>query len=75
MVTPSSFISATSVAGSPIFGPGNTSLVPTIGAVYGKPQAFAWNIGTTASTTSLLESPVASTVQPANECSTVERCV
>src|SRR5690606_12262311 len=36
-------------------GPGNTSLAPDSGTEYGKPQAFTWNIGTTGSTTSALE--------------------
>lgn len=40
-VTLSSFISCVSVAASPIFGPGNTSLAPVIGALYGRPHAFA----------------------------------
>ena len=65
MVTPSSFISVTSVAASPIFGPGNTSLVPTIGALYGRPQALAWNMGTTASTLSRPVTPTASAMQQA----------
>ena len=36
-------------------GPGNTILAPDRGTEYGRPQAFTWNIGTTGSTTSLLE--------------------
>jgi hypothetical protein len=38
---------AASVAPSPIVGPGNTNFAPTIGTLYGSPQALAWNIGTT----------------------------
>ena len=43
-------------------GPGNTSFAPTIIAANGKPQALAWNIGTTGSTASRSrESPCTST--------------
>ena len=34
-----------------------TRLAPTIGAAYGIPQAFTWNIGTTGSTRSVLRRP------------------
>src|ERR1700730_17107055 len=44
-VTDSASISSAMLAAS-IFGPGNTSLAPTIGAACVNPQApFAWNIG------------------------------
>ena len=39
-VTCSSSMSACNVSASPSFGPGNTSLAPTIALEYGKPQAF-----------------------------------
>ena len=64
-VTPSVFMRSTSVSASPIFGPGNTSFVPVIAALYGSPQAFAWNIGTTARITSCAFNPTASLMQPA----------
>ena len=52
------------VAASPILGPGKTSFAPTIGALYGNPHAFAWNIGTTASTVSPADRPIESTSEP-----------
>jgi hypothetical protein len=53
-VTPSASNSACSDAPSSR-GPGNTSLAPTMHAMYGMPQAFTWNMGTTGSTVSLAE--------------------
>jgi hypothetical protein len=40
--------------------PGKTSLAPTSGAAYGRPQAFTWNMGTTGRITSRAEHPSAS---------------
>ena len=65
MVTPSLLIRSTSVSASPIFGPGNTSLVPVMPALYGRPHALAWNIGTTARIVSCALTPTASPMQPA----------
>lgn len=56
------------------FGPGNTSLAPTSGTEYGRPQALTWNIGTTGRITSCAEQPSASGSADPYECSTVERC-
>ena len=41
-------------------GPGMTSLAPTIGAPERKPQALAWNIGTTGISRSRADSPIMS---------------
>jgi len=41
-------------------GPGNTSLAPVSAVVYGRPQAFTWNIGTTGSTLSRADKFIAS---------------
>src|SRR3569623_1798237 len=46
-------------------GPGSTSLAPVSGAEYGKPHALTWNIGTTGSTTSREEMPIASGITDA----------
>ena len=54
-------------------GPGNTSLAPTSGTEYGKPQALTWNIGTTGSTESLADRLSASGKAIAKVCSTVLR--
>ncbi|MNF33597.1 hypothetical protein D3C84_144150 [compost metagenome] len=59
-VTASSLISFTMAAASKTFAPGNTSLAPTIAALYGMPQAFTWNIGTIGITTSRARSPTLS---------------
>ena len=53
--------------------PGNTSFAPTSGALYGRPQAFTWNIGTTGRTTSRAESPRASGRHAPNAWSSVDR--
>ena len=55
-------------------GPGNTILVPSITAPYGRPQQLAWNIGVTGSITSLPRKSQQSAMQPTSVCSTVERC-
>jgi hypothetical protein len=59
------FISSVRNAASPMRGPANTSFAPVIGTLYGKPHAFAWNIGTIASTESPAERFIESTMQPA----------
>ena len=54
-------------------GPGKTSLAPTSGALYGRPQALTWNIGTTGRMVSAEELAIASGSAEAKACSTVER--
>jgi hypothetical protein len=56
------------------FGPGMTSDAPAITAAWQRPQALAWNIGTTGITTSRSHTPAASVTIAASECRTVERC-
>src|SRR3954452_5609131 len=51
MVTRSDSSVSSSVCGSRCI-PGNTCAAPASAHVYGSPQAFAWNIGTTGITTS-----------------------
>ena len=50
-----------------------TRLAPAITAAYGRPQAFAWNIGTTGSTRSRSDSANTLPVQTAIECRCIER--
>ena len=54
--------------------PGITMVAPCIGEVSASPQQLAWNIGTTGSTTSRLDIPMASGALAIIECSTFERC-
>ena len=72
-VTRSSATICASAAGS-IRGPGSTSLLPASAAAYGRPQAFAWNIGTIGSTVSRSRRPSESAWLASSEWSTVERC-
>jgi hypothetical protein len=55
-------------------GPGKTRLAPAIGAACARPQAFAWNIGTTGITVSVSCSPSPALVSTPIECSHVDRC-
>ena len=64
-VTPSESIRSARTRGSPISDPGSTSFDPTIGQAYGRDQALAWNMGTTASTESRLASAMTSAMQAA----------
>jgi hypothetical protein len=48
------------MAGPERSGPGITSVAPAAGAACASPHAFAWNIGTTGSTTSLSRMPMPS---------------
>jgi hypothetical protein len=57
-----------------IFGPGITSLAPAAGAEKGRPQALAWNIGTTTSTVSRTERPITSVCRVTRVCRKLERC-
>ena len=72
-VTFSDSISSASAAGC-IFGPGSASDAPAITAAWQRPQALAWNIGTTGITTSRSLTAAASATSAPIECSTVERC-
>ena len=51
-----------------------TSFDPIITAAYGRPHAFAWNIGTTGVIASRSHSPITSASAIPNECSTSDRC-
>ena len=73
-VTFSASISS-AIAGGVICGPGNASALPAITAACARPQALAWNIGTTGITTSRSETATVSTSIAPIECSTLERCV
>jgi hypothetical protein len=55
-VTPSSS-SKRQIEGPSIELPGKTCLTPSIQAVYGRPHALAWNIGTAAMTVSIRVNP------------------
>ena len=55
-------------------GPGITSDAPAIIAACPRPQALAWNIGTTGRILSDSDSENTADVSVANECSQVERC-
>ena len=72
-VTPSVSISSWIDAPSS-FWPGITSLQPTAGQEKARPQALAWNIGTTGSTTSRLERPITSCCSVTSVCRKLERC-
>jgi len=50
-----------------------TCLAPVMADINGRPQQFAWNMGTTGITTSRAEIPNASTRHPFMACKTVER--
>ncbi len=54
--------------------PMNTCFAPVSAAVYGRPQAFTWNIGTIAMTVSRSPTSSASLGALARLCSSVERC-
>ena len=54
--------------------PGITSDAPQRNAAYGMPHAFAWNIGTIASTRSRSDRPSAVGVVATSECRNDERC-
>ena len=49
-------------------GPGRTSLAPVKALVKGKPQALAWNMGTTGRTVSLWLTAIESTMPLPMEC-------
>src|SRR3981189_557794 len=53
--------------------PGMTTEAPHRNAAYGRPHAFAWNIGTMSCTRSRSERPIALGVVAANECRNEER--
>ena len=57
-----------------ILPPGITSFAPIMGALCARPQAFAWNMGTTGKITSRDEMPIESGMQAIIACSTLERC-
>ena len=57
-----------------MLAPGMARFAPAITAAWQRPQALAWNIGTTGSTTSRSETASVSASIAAIECSTVERC-
>ena len=72
-VTRSDSISS-AIAGGVMCGPGNTSSAPAITAACARPQALAWNIGTTGRTTSRSQTPSVSASIAPMECRTLERC-
>ncbi len=55
-------------------GPGKTCFAPTNVQVNGKPQAFAWNMGTTGSTTSCSVTESTPAIADASECTAIARC-
>ena len=65
MVTRSVSISSANGLGAK-FGPGLTSLAPAATAAWERPQALAWNMGTTGMITSLSHTPAESTSIAAN---------
>ena len=71
-VTFSDSISPIRVAGDRS-GPGITNDAPARNAAYGRPQAFAWNIGTTGRTRSASRRENVEVVSAAFECSHIER--
>ena len=72
-VTPS--VSSSSCTEAPSsFWPGMTSLAPTAGAEKARPQALAWNIGTTGSTVSVARMPRTSPPIVTRVCRKFERC-
>ena len=56
------------------FAPGMARFAPAITAAWHRPQALAWNIGTTGITVSRSETAAASATIAPSECRTVERC-
>ena len=57
-----------------IFGPGIARFAPAITAAWQRPQALAWNIGTTGMIVSRSETAAASATIAPIECRTVLRC-
>ena len=55
-------------------GPGKTCFAPTSVHVNGKPQAFAWNIGTTGSTVSASVTDSTPAIAEASEWIAIARC-
>ena len=72
-VTPSAPIRSASPCGVRS-GPGRTCLAPSIVAMYGMPQAIAWNIGTTGITESASRMPIESGSAAPRVWRTIERC-
>ena len=68
-VSKSSWIDAPSIR-----APGSTNFAPTAGTEKARPQALAWNIGTTASTVSRCDSPITSVCRVMKVCMKLERC-
>ena len=52
---------------------GITATAPAISAAYGRPQAFAWNIGTIGRTRSSASAPTRRPCATAIECRQIER--
>src|SRR3569832_132541 len=69
-----SVVSSSHTAGPSSFGPGFTSLAPTIGALNARPLALAWNIGTTGRMESRLQTACASVCAHIIACNMFERC-
>ena len=72
-VTPS-VSSSSCTEGPSSFWPGITSLQPAAAQENVRPQALAWNIGTTGSTVSRADSPITSTPRVTRVCRKFERC-
>ena len=64
---------SSAIAGGVICGPGNASAAPAITAACARPQALAWNIGTTGMTVSRSETATVSASIAPIECRTLER--
>ncbi len=65
---------ASSRLGGSRCGPGKTCVAPTSVHVNGKPQAFAWNIGTTGRITSVSATPSVPDCVEASEWIAIARC-
>ena len=61
--------------GRQVWGPGMTSVAPEATAAWARPQALAWNMGTTGRMTSRSHAPRLSAVIAPMVCRKVERCV
>ena len=57
-----------------MFGPGMTRPAPVATAAWARPQALAWNMGTTGRMTSRSDAPRLSAVMAPMVCRNVDRC-
>ncbi|MBV8976955.1 MAG: hypothetical protein JO261_10035 [Alphaproteobacteria bacterium] len=68
-----SVVSSSQIESPSSFGPGSTSLAPTMGPENAIAQALAWNIGTTGRMASQARNAMASACAAISACSTLER--